>query len=116
MLVKTSKRSADRANRRRDKRRTLPQLTVRFDGKTYTTLDWSMGGFAIKGYGGRRREEDEFPVELSAEVSGRELSALMIATAVRRDRKTGLFAAYFSRFYDDAFGILEQIATRRIRR
>ena len=43
------------------------------------------------------------------------MSALMIATAVRRDRRTGLFAAYFSRFYDDAFETLEQIATRRIR-
>ena len=54
MLVKTSKRSADGANRRRDKRRTQPQLTVRFDGTTYKTLDWSMGGFAIKGGGARR--------------------------------------------------------------
>ena len=115
MLVKTSKRSADGANRRRDKRRTQPQLTVRFDGTTYKTLDWSMGGFAIKGYNGRRREEDEFPVELSCDMGGKVMSTLMIATAVRRDRRTGLFAAYFSRFYDDAFETLEQIATRRVR-
>ena len=115
MLVKSTKRSASGANRRRDKRRTSPQLDVRFDGKAYKTLDWSMGGFSIKGYYGRRREEDEFPVELSCEVGGKEMTALMIATAVRRDRRTGVFAAYFSRFYDDAFQILEQIATRRLR-
>lgn len=115
MLAKTSKKSASGANRRRDKRRKEPQLTVRFDGKTYKTLDWSMGGFAIKGYSGRRREEDEFPVELSCDMGGKEMSALMIVTAVRRDLRTGFFAVYFSRFYDDAFETLEQIATRRIR-
>ena len=39
--------SFDRADERRDRRYPLPPLTVTVDGKAYTTLNWSLGGFLL---------------------------------------------------------------------
>jgi hypothetical protein len=42
------------AERRRDRRLPLPIFTVKLDGVTYQTMNWSLGGLLIEGYTGDR--------------------------------------------------------------
>ena len=46
------------AERRRDRRLPLPIFTVRLDGVTYQTMNWSLGGLLIEGYTGDRMGGD----------------------------------------------------------
>jgi hypothetical protein len=54
------------AERRRDRRLPLPLFTVRLDGQTYQTLNWSLGGLLIEGYAGERVAGDAVQVEIKA--------------------------------------------------
>ena len=54
------------AERRRDRRLPLPLFTVRLDGQTYQTLNWSLGGLLIEGYSGERVAGDAVQVEIKA--------------------------------------------------
>ena len=54
------------AERRRDRRLPLPLFTVRLDGQTYQTLNWSLGGLLIEGYAGERVAGDAVQIEIKA--------------------------------------------------
>lgn len=54
------------AERRRDRRLPLPIFTVRLDGVTYQTMNWSLGGLLIEGYAGGRAAGDAVPVDIKA--------------------------------------------------
>ncbi|HET6160764.1 MAG TPA: PilZ domain-containing protein [Dongiaceae bacterium] len=54
------------AERRRDRRLPLPLFTVRLDGATYQTLNWSLGGLLIEGYTGERAAGDAVQVDIKA--------------------------------------------------
>lgn len=49
MLKAIFKRSPQ-TDRRQNRRNYDQQLKIKVEGKTYKTLDWSLGGFRIKGY------------------------------------------------------------------
>lgn len=108
--------SVVKESRRRDRRRTHPKLAVRFDGRIYDTLDWSLGGFSIANYAGKRQPDDQFFVELWSTVGGEMLRTLMTAVVVRSNSRHGVFAAKFVRFHGESFSKLEQIAMQRLRR
>jgi hypothetical protein len=54
------------AERRRDRRLPLPIFTVRLDGVTYQTMNWSLGGLLIEGYEGGRTAGDAVQVDIKA--------------------------------------------------
>jgi hypothetical protein len=54
------------AERRRDRRLPLPLFTVRLDGQTYQTLNWSLGGLLIEGYSGERAGGETVQIDIKA--------------------------------------------------
>jgi hypothetical protein len=54
------------AERRRDRRLPLPIFTVRVDGVTYQTMNWSLGGLLIEGYAGARAAGETVQVDIKA--------------------------------------------------
>lgn len=89
---------------------------MRFDGRCYQTLDWSLGGFSVVDYVGARRPGQQFFVELSGQVNSEVLHTLITAAVVRLDSQAGFLAAEFVHFHGGSFDKLEQIATQRLRK
>jgi hypothetical protein len=54
------------AERRRDRRLPLPIFTVKLDGVTYQTMNWSLGGLLIEGYAGDRKAGDTVQIDIKA--------------------------------------------------
>ena len=50
--MKIIRTSFDRHEERRDRRYPVPPLFIRIAGAEYTTANWSLGGFLIKGFSG----------------------------------------------------------------
>lgn len=102
----------DHRKRRRDKRRTSPQLNIRLQGGDYLTENWSLGGFLIDGYEGPLKPGDECNVEISAEVRGKAVTVHATIEVMRINRDAGELAAHFVRFPPGQFELLEKISTR----
>jgi len=56
-------RRAPRNDRRQNRRIYDRPLKIKIEGKTYKTLDWSLGGFRIKGY--------HRPLEIGERIAGK---------------------------------------------
>jgi hypothetical protein len=54
------------AERRRDRRLPLPIFTVRLDGVSYQTMNWSLGGLLIEGYVGERTAGEMAKIDIKA--------------------------------------------------
>lgn len=104
------------SNRRRDKRISVVPIQIELEGKVYTAIDWSLGGFLIEGYAGRRRPGDEVMITLQVLASGVEFNHVAQAEVVRIDPLGKQLAANFVGLDAAALGDLEGWLTGRLRR
>ena len=91
-------------------RRDCPTLGIRFDGVIYRTMDWSVGGFSIKGScpmieGFEVGDEVTGSFGLSGSVPEHPFSAVV----TRIDAKTGTTGFRFSNLYLDGLKALENL-------
>lgn len=52
--------------RRKDRRLPLPIFSVRVDGVVYHTMNWSLGGLLVEGYGGQRQGGETLQIDIKA--------------------------------------------------
>ncbi len=101
-------------NRRRDRRRHEPLLSLVLEGHRYETADYSLGGFRLGDYQGRRQLDDEVDVVLDGRVRGQ---AIRIETRIRVARlgpEPGEFGAEFIGFRAGSFETLEKLMINRV--
>ena len=91
--------------RRRDKRKLAPPLSVSFDGRSYPSVDWSLGGVLVSDYYGPAAPGDE--VEGQVQILTDPTSHAFKAVVVRRDSGSGELALNFTDLSDSAFSVLE---------
>ena len=104
------------ANRRRDRRVETWPILIELEGKVYPTIDWSLGGFLIDGYDGKRRAGDEVTVGILVKAGTAEFSHVARAEIARRSRITGRLAANFVGLDNATLDTLEGWMTGRLRR
>lgn len=104
------------ANRRRDRRVDTYPLLIELDGKAFPTIDWSLGGFRIEGYDGRRRRGEEITVRIVVRAGESRRTHVARAEIVRRGIETGQLAANFILLDNDTLETLEGWMTGRLRR
>lgn len=104
------------ANRRRDKRVSVVPIRIELEGETYTSLDWSLGGFLIEGYIGRRLPGEEVMIGIQVVAKGVEYDHVARAEIIRVDRHAGQLAANFVSLDDATLNTLEGWLTGRLRR
>jgi hypothetical protein len=71
------------AERRRDRRLPLPIFTVRLDGVSYQTMNWSLGGLLIEGYAGERKSGDAVQIEIKAKDSTTDFRMKIAVNVIR---------------------------------
>jgi len=102
---------------RRDRRVEMISLEIELEKQFYTTVDWSLGGFLIEGYEGRRRPVDVVTVGITVKVGEETYEHAASAAVVRFvPDKNQLFAARFLRLDAATVNTLEGHMTGRLRR
>jgi len=94
---------------RRHPRHAHPPIRIDLDGKIYTTVDWSKGGFLIAAYEGPCRPGDHALVDLVVPAQGRTVRYTAEVVVARISRDDRLLAARFTRLSGDAAGALAQL-------
>ena len=83
-----------------------PSLVVKVDGKTYNTINWSMGGFLIEGYEGALSTGALLTVAALG-TNVKDLTDVCIrARVVRSDPEKGYIAVNFLGLDSSAFSLL----------
>jgi hypothetical protein len=106
----------DSAERRRNRRSALPQIEIEIEGEVYVTTNWSLGGFMIEPYSGKRKTGDHLTVTIVVKVNDKEFRHRTDATVARRRRAAGQLAAHFQSIPPEAIDTLDGLITGRLRR
>jgi hypothetical protein len=106
----------EHAERRRNRRSALPQIEIEFDDAAYVTTNWSLGGFMVEPYSGKRRTGDELSVTIVVKVNDKEFRHRSGAKVVWRRRAAGQLAAHFQGIPPEAIDTLDGLITGRLRR
>ena len=93
-------------NRREHLRADDPVLVVRVDGKTYKTVNWSMGGLLIEGYKGGLTTGALVTVAAIGETTKNLTDVCIRARVIRSDQEVGYIAVNFLGLDQSAFGLL----------
>lgn len=108
MAKTTIKGSAD--YNRKDNRIEAP-ITIAFEGETYQTLDWGLGGFRVDGYMGTLLPKSEFVVEGLAPGNEEVFDVRINCEVVRV--ADGQLAGSFKELSSEAYDFLEALMMRR---
>jgi hypothetical protein len=106
----------DHAERRRNRRSALPQIEIEIDGTGYPTRNWSLGGFLVEPYNGKRKTGDKLTVTIVVKVNDREFRHRARAKVARRSRVERQLAAHFKGVPPEAVDTLDGLITGRLRR
>ena len=101
---------------RRDRRVEMISLDIELKKKFYTTVDWSLGGFLIEGYEGRRRPGDVVIIGITVKVGEETYEHAARAGVVRFVPGKNQLAARFLRLDAGTVNTLEGHMTGRLRR
>ena len=101
---------------RRDKRIDAISLEIELEDQFYTTVDWSLGGFLIEGYGGRRRPGEVVTIGITVKVGEETYEHAARAGVVRFVPGKNQLAARFLRLDARTVNTLEGHMTGRLRR
>jgi hypothetical protein len=103
------------AERRRDRRLPLPIFTVRVDGVTYQTMNWSLGGLLIEGYAGARAAGETVQVDIKAKDATTDFR-MRIAVKVIRVVPSESIALQFEAMSPEIYEFFERCFADRFKR
>ena len=101
--------------RRRHERVARPAITVSFDGETYRTESWSLGGFLIEGYDGRLSPGALLTVDALGTLDGALEPVVVRSRVVRADPESGRLVVSFLDVDDRAYHVLQDFMSERMR-
>lgn len=101
---------------RRDRRIDAISLEIELEEQFFTTVDWSLGGFLIEGYEGRRRPGEVVTIGITVKVGEETYEHAARAGVVRFVPDKNQLAARFLRLDPATVNTLEGHMTGRLRR
>ena len=104
------------AEHRRDKRLPLPVFTVRIDGQTCDTLNWSLGGLLVENYNGHLLVEMPVEIEIKIKDEHAEFEMRIDAKVVRNDRENRRLALKFEQMSPAIYDFFERGFSKRFQR
>jgi hypothetical protein len=101
--------------RRRHERFTAPAVILAFNGGSYATESWSLGGFVVDGYQGKLSAGALISVE-GIGTSGSEMTSIEArARVVRIDREERRLVVSFLDLDGRAYSVLQDLMAERMR-
>lgn len=102
--------------KRRDKRLPLPVFSVKIDGETYTTLNWSLGGLLVSDYDGTAADDQPIRVEMKAKDDTAEFKIKIAAHVIRNRTDRKELALKFDEMNPQVYDFFEKCFSRRFKR
>ncbi len=99
---------------RRHERGGEPAISVTFEGRTYSAVDWSLGGLLIDGYGGKLTSGGLFTIEEIGPEGGRMTRVEVRARVVRVEPDTRQLVVSFLDINDSAYRLLQGFMAQRM--
>lgn len=110
-----SYRLARGPNKRKDKRLPLPVFTVKIDGESYSTINWSLGGLLVSNYVGNAFVDQEVMIDVKAKDDA-DFNLQIAAHVVRHDAERQELALQFDEMTPQIYKFFEQCFSKRFRR
>lgn len=101
-------------DRRRHERGTVPVLSIKFDGQTCDTVNWSFGGFMTDGYDGQLTPGALFTIEAIGAVGKRMVPVEIRARVVRVKSENRQLVVSLLSVDDSAYDVLQEFMTQRM--
>jgi hypothetical protein len=102
--------------KRKDKRLPLPIFTVKIDGKTYATVNWSLGGLLVSEYDGEAIEDHVIKIDIKAKDDMAEFKLRIAARVIRNRTDRHELALKFEAMDPKVYDFFEQCFSRRFKR
>jgi len=102
--------------KRRDKRLPLPVFTVKIDGKTYATLNWSLGGLLVSDYQGTAVDDQPIKLEIKAKDDTAEFKMRIVAKVIRNRVDRQELALKFEEMNPQIYDFFEKCFSGRFKR
>jgi hypothetical protein len=102
--------------KRKDKRLPLPIFTVKIDGKTYSTVNWSLGGLLVSEYDGDAVDDRVIKVDIKAKDDSAEFKLRIAARVIRNKIERHELALKFEEMDPQVYDFFEQCFSRRFKR
>ena len=110
-----SYRKVGNRDNRRDKRLPLPIFTIRLDGLVCDTLNWSLGGLLVTGYGGQHKADDLIDLDVKIKDATGDYALKVTARVIRVDQKAQLIALRFEEMSPLIYDFFEKSFSARFR-
>jgi hypothetical protein len=102
--------------KRKDKRLPLPIFTVKIDGQTYSTVNWSLGGLLVSEYRGDVIDDHVIKVDVKAKDDSAEFKLRIAARVIRNHVERSELALKFEEMDPKVYDFFEQCFSRRFKR
>ena len=102
--------------KRKDKRLPLPVFSVKIDGQTYSTVNWSLGGLLISDYDGTAVDDQPIRIDIKAKDEGAEFKLRISARVIRNRTDRRELAVKFEEMNPQVYDFFEQCFSRRFKR
>ena len=104
------------AEKRKDKRLPLPVFSVKIDGQTYSTINWSLGGLLVSEYDGTVAEDQLVRIDVKAKDDQAEFKMRLSARVIRHRLDRRELALKFEEMNPQVYDFFEQCFSRRFKR
>jgi hypothetical protein len=102
--------------KRRDKRLPLPVFSVKIDGQTYSTINWSLGGLLVSEYDGTVADDQTVRLDVKAKDDQAEFKLRISARVIRNNTERRELALKFEEMNPQVYDFFEQCFSRRFKR
>ncbi|HVJ44573.1 MAG TPA: PilZ domain-containing protein [Dongiaceae bacterium] len=102
--------------KRKDKRLPLPVFSIKIDGQTFSTVNWSLGGLLISDYHGNAVEDQLVRLDVKAKDDAAEFKLRISARVIRNRADRHELALKFEEMNPQVYDFFEQCFSRRFKR
>lgn len=104
------------AEKRKDKRLPLPIFTVKIDGRTFSTVNWSLGGLLVTEYDGDVRDDQLIRLDVKGKDDTAEFKLRLAARVIRNNVERQELALKFEEMNPQVYDFFEKCFSRRFKR
>jgi len=102
-------------NRRLHERISDPEIKLKIAGKTYMSINWSLGGFLVEGYEGGLTTGSLLYIEGMGSVSAKKMTKVAVsARVVRADADAGHLALNILDIDSAAYAVLQEHMAKKL--
>ncbi len=108
-------KKTDGSDKRRHERVADPDMTLKIGGKTYRSVNWSMGGILVDNYDGELSAGSLLTITEIGPISENMTAVDIRARVIRADAASGHLAMQILEIDTPAYGVFQELMNKRMK-